>query len=65
MSYNVFLVATLGGGALDHHAIFVETSADEAGYIFQVAGEVQNGMKYECKPGSKPEASFLSLVLGG
>jgi len=41
----------------DHHAIFIETAADGTGYIFQVTGDIQNGMKYECKESRKPEAS--------
>ena len=56
MFYNVFLAAFIGAPR-DHHAIYVETSADGAGYIFQVTGDIQNGMKYECKPGKKPENS--------
>jgi hypothetical protein len=66
MSYNVFLAAYIGG-ARDHHAIFVETEANGAGYIFQVTGDIQNGMKYECKAGKKPEtsASFSSKTYLG
>lgn len=61
MSYNVFLTAYIGAPR-DHHAIFVETAADGSGYIFQVTGDIQNGMRYEYKESKKPEtsASFSS-----
>lgn len=66
MSYPVFLVVSLGF-SLDHHAIFVETNPDQSGQIFQVTGNIQTGMKYETKPGIKPEnsAEFLSKELLG
>lgn len=57
MSHQVFLVASLGAPR-DHHAIFVVLDGgDGSGYIFQVTGNIQNGMTYEVKPGQKPEES--------
>jgi hypothetical protein len=66
MSYNVYRTAYLGVPR-DHHAIFVETAGDGTGYIFQVTGDIQNGMRYECKAGKKPEnsASFLNKMFLG
>jgi len=61
MSHNVYRVAFLGTPR-DHHVIFVETKVDGSGVIFQVRGDIQNGMTYEFKDGKKPEdsASFVS-----
>ncbi|KAJ2894820.1 hypothetical protein MKZ38_007201 [Zalerion maritima] len=57
MSYQVFLVEYLGV-PLNHHAIFVETTPENGtGYIFQVIGNIQNGMEYENKVGYRPEES--------
>lgn len=66
MSYQVFLVS-YAGVPRDHHAIFVETNSDKTGQIFQVTGDIQNGMTYESKPGKRPEdsASFLKKELLG
>jgi hypothetical protein len=61
MSYNVYLISYLGAPR-DHHAIFVETNPDLSGYIFQVSGDIQNGMYFNHKSAKKPEesASFVS-----
>lgn len=61
MVYQVFLVVS-PGMPMDHHAIFVETSADGSGQIFQATGNIQMGMRYETKPGKKPEddPAFIS-----
>ncbi|KAH7317408.1 hypothetical protein BKA65DRAFT_571070 [Rhexocercosporidium sp. MPI-PUGE-AT-0058] len=61
MSYNVFLTAYIGAPR-DYYAIFVETAPDGTCYNFQVTGDIQNGMRYECKASKKPEisASFSS-----
>jgi hypothetical protein len=61
MTCNVYRVAFLGAPR-DHHIIFVESKSDGSGIIFQVRGDIQNGMTYESKNGKKPEdsASFVS-----
>lgn len=41
----------------DHHAIFIEMNDDLSGHVFQVTGNIQNGMTYEDKPSKKPEDS--------
>lgn len=57
MSFNVYLVVS-AGAPRDHHAIFVETKPDSSGQIFQVTGNIQNGMTYEIKPAGRPEDSL-------
>ncbi|PVH74008.1 hypothetical protein DL98DRAFT_659087 [Cadophora sp. DSE1049] len=57
MSYNVYLVA-YAGLPRDHHTIFVETGADGSGYIFQVTGNIQDGMTHGHKAAKKPEDSL-------
>lgn len=56
MSYNVYRVS-YAGMPRDHHAIFVETEGNLSGHVYQVTGNIQNGMTYEDKPGRKPEDS--------
>jgi hypothetical protein len=56
MSYNVYRV-TYAGFPCDHHAIFVEMNSDQSGWLFQVTGDIQNGMKHNDKPARKPEES--------
>jgi hypothetical protein len=60
MSYTVYKVSYIGAPR-DHHTIFVQTNADGTGHIFQVTGDIQNGMVHGHKPGRKPEdsASFV------
>ncbi|KAI9809074.1 MAG: hypothetical protein M1825_002363 [Sarcosagium campestre] len=60
MSYKLYRTEDVGV-PLDHHAIFVETATDGSGRLFQVTGNIQEGMKYECEGGKKPEMS-LSFV---
>jgi hypothetical protein len=36
---------------------FVKKNPDGSGYVYQVAGDIQNGMSYGHKPGRKPEDS--------
>jgi hypothetical protein len=57
MSYNAYVVAFIGAPR-DHHTIFIETNSDGSGYIYQVAGDIQNGMSHSHKPGKKPEDSY-------
>ncbi|KAF4615581.1 hypothetical protein G7Y89_g15294 [Cudoniella acicularis] len=66
MSYNVY-VAAYTGAPRDHHTIFVETEADSSGHIFQVTGNIQQGMTHEFKRAKKPEDSysFVSKTLVG
>ncbi|KAG5290953.1 hypothetical protein I7I50_00866 [Histoplasma capsulatum G186AR] len=66
MSFEVYRVA-YAGLPRDHHAIFVVTNDDQSGHLFQVTGNIQNGMTFEDKPGKKPEesASFQSKVFVG
>ncbi|EPS28893.1 hypothetical protein POX_f07965 [Penicillium oxalicum] len=56
MSYNVYRVSS-AGLPRDHHAIFVDMNDDLSGWLFQVTGNIQNGMKYDHKPSKKPEES--------
>lgn len=56
MSYSVYLV-TYEGMPRDHHAIFFQTNADESGFIYQVSGNIQQGMKHDHKRAKKPENS--------
>ncbi|CEL05129.1 hypothetical protein ASPCAL06249 [Aspergillus calidoustus] len=39
----------------DHHAIFVEVNDDQSGHLFQVVGNIQNGMTHGHRPAEKPE----------
>ncbi|PGH00010.1 hypothetical protein AJ80_09247 [Polytolypa hystricis UAMH7299] len=54
MSYHVYRVSSVGMPR-DHHAIFVELNPDQSGHIYQVTGNIQNGMVFEDKPGIPPE----------
>ncbi|EGC49026.1 conserved hypothetical protein [Histoplasma capsulatum var. duboisii H88] len=55
MSYNVYLI-TSNGMPRNRHALFVETnSVTSSGHIFQVTGNIQNGMAFEDKPGHSPD----------
>ena len=58
MSYNVYLVE-YSGWQRNHHVIFVETHEDgeKSGYIYQVSGNIQQGMSYEHKKAKRPENS--------
>jgi hypothetical protein len=56
MSYKVYKASYLGAPR-NHHAIFVETESDGNGVIFQVTGDIQNGMRYESKKGKRLEDS--------
>lgn len=61
MSLPVFLIESVGFPR-NHHAILVETSHAGGGYIFQVTGNVQEGMRYEKKSAdSTPETDPLFL----
>ncbi|PMD40206.1 hypothetical protein L207DRAFT_335439 [Hyaloscypha variabilis F] len=61
MSYQVFLVESLGAPR-NHHAIFVETNVtDGSGYVFQVTGNIQTGMDYEVEQRCKPEESHTFM----
>lgn len=66
MSFNVYRVS-YAGLPRDHHAIFVEKNHDQSGHVFQVTGDIQNGMKHEDKPAKKPEdsATYQSKELIG
>ena len=66
MSYKVYLVS-YQGLPREHHAIFFETEEDESGFIFQVSGNIQEGMKHDHKRAKKPEssASFVSKTYIG
>ena len=66
MAYNVYKVSYLGV-PINHLAIFVETNSDRSGYIYQVVGDIQNGMSYGHKSAKKPEESvtFLEKVYIG
>lgn len=57
MLCNVYRVSSLGV-PMDHHAIFVETEEDQSGWVFQVTGNIQNGMLHDNKPTKRPEDSL-------
>ncbi|CAK4025414.1 Hypothetical predicted protein [Lecanosticta acicola] len=54
--YDVYLVEDLGAPR-NHHAIFVETNQDRSVWLFQVTGDIQNGMRHEDKHASEPSTS--------
>ncbi|KAI5465407.1 hypothetical protein BGZ63DRAFT_103589 [Mariannaea sp. PMI_226] len=56
MSYNVYLVASLGMPR-DHHALFIETNSDGTGRLIHVTGNVQNGMEFEEREEKRPDDS--------
>lgn len=58
MSHPVYLVATIGAPR-NHHALFVETdSVTGRGVVFQVTGNIQNGMQFETENRQCPEQSI-------
>lgn len=58
MSYQVYLIIETGIPR-DHHALFVETNeaGPRTGQVFNVQGEIQNGMVFEHKTTEEPEKS--------
>lgn len=58
--YKIFEVTFNPDPRRQHHAIFIATNSDGSGNVFQVTGNVQQGMRYETKPWSLPEA-YLSF----
>lgn len=66
MSCNAYRVA-YAGLPRDHHAIFVQTNDDQSGKLFQVVGDIQNGMTHGHKDAKKPEesATYQEKVLIG
>jgi hypothetical protein len=59
MSYNVHLVESIGAPR-NHQAILIETSPDGSGYIFQVTGNIQEGMSFGHRNTTAEEsASFM------
>ncbi|TVY16826.1 hypothetical protein LARI1_G004454 [Lachnellula arida] len=58
MSFNVYLVESLGAPR-NHRAIFVETEecGTGSGYLYQVSGNIQNGMIHAHKQTKQPETS--------
>jgi hypothetical protein len=57
MFHNVFRVSYTGMPR-DHYVIFVETHNDLSGHVYQVTGDIQNGMSFE-------SATFQSKTLIG
>lgn len=51
----------------NHHAVFVETQEDESGMLYQVTGNVQEGMNFAFERSNKPakSATFDSNSLMG
>ncbi|KAI1989220.1 hypothetical protein LOZ53_003626 [Ophidiomyces ophidiicola] len=69
MSYNVYRVSSVGMPR-DHHAIFIETNSPSigCGHVYQVTGNIQDGMVYEDKPATSPpedDPSFVGKSLVG
>ena len=65
--YQVFCIESIGAPR-NHRAIFVELDATAgSGNIFQVTGNIQEGMMYEVKQNLKPEESheFLTKIFLG
>jgi hypothetical protein len=68
--YLVYMVTSIGMPR-NHIAIFVETheSGPGTGYIYQVSGNIQQGMFHNHRPGARPEEDkdsfFLSKELLG
>jgi hypothetical protein len=60
MPYPVYLVSSVGAPR-DHHKIFIEKSKSGHGSTFQVTGNIQEGMKYECNLYEKPEDSVTFI----
>lgn len=58
MSYAVYLIIETSI-PLDHHALFVETNeaGPQTGHVYNVKGDIQNGMVYEEKTTEEPEKS--------
>jgi hypothetical protein len=56
MSYKVFLAEYIGAPR-NHHAIFVELVDGGKGEIYQVTGDIQNGMSHERKEAKRPDDS--------
>lgn len=56
--YQVYLTIETGMPR-DHHALFVETheAGPQTGHVYNVQGEIQNGMEFEQKTTGKPEDS--------
>lgn len=55
MQYDAYLVVTLGAPR-NHHALFIQHCPNEDGTIFQVTGNVQEGMAFETNTAARPEA---------
>jgi hypothetical protein len=48
MSYNVYLVSSLGAPR-NRQSIFVQAHPNQSGHIFQVTGNIQTGVASEHK----------------
>ena len=67
MSYNLYLIATLGPPR-NHHALFLETHpSTRSGIILNVVGSIQTGMAFEERRSGDPEAgdAFVGKTLLG
>lgn len=62
-SYTVYLV-TSSGLPRDHHALFIEThdNGPKTGVVFQVTGNMQDGMTFETKPTDEPESASTTFI---
>jgi hypothetical protein len=60
MLYPVYLVSSVGAPR-DHHKIFIEKNKSGYGSTFQVTGNIQEGMKYQCNLYEKPEDSVTFI----
>jgi hypothetical protein len=56
MSYPVYLVSSVGAPR-DHHKIFIKINKGGYGSTFQVTGNIQEGMEYQCNLYERPEDS--------
>jgi hypothetical protein len=60
MSYPVYLVSSVGAPR-DHHKLFIEKSKNGYGSTFQVTGNIQEGMEYQCNLYERPEDSVTFI----
>jgi hypothetical protein len=56
MPYPAYLLTSFGAPR-NHHSIFISTSPDNSGFIYQVTGNIQMGMTYGHRPTTNPEES--------
>lgn len=63
MSYPVFLLEN-NGMPRNHHALFVRLNENKSGELFQVTGNIQQGMTFERRATHSPDdsADFIAMT---